>query len=47
MNMLKTAAAGMVGFAMGAGAMMTPGMQKWKRQAQRQMDRLAKMVRNW
>lgn len=47
MNMLKTAAAGMVGFAMGAGAMMTPGMQKWKRQALKQMDKLTRMVKMW
>jgi len=47
MSMMKTAAAGMLGFAMGAGAMMAPGAQKWKRQAQRQVDRLARMVKSW
>lgn len=47
MSIMKTAAAGMLGFAVGAGAMMTPGMQKWKKQAQRQVDRLARMVKTW
>lgn len=47
MSMLKTAAAGMIGFAIGAGAMMAPGSQKWKRQAQKQADKLAKMVKTW
>ena len=47
MSMLKTAAVGMLGFAVGAGAMMAPGSQKWKRQAQRQVERLSRMVNNW
>ena len=47
MSMLKTAAVGMLGFAVGAGAMMAPGSQKWKRQAQRQGERLSRMVKNW
>ena len=47
MNMIKTAAAGMIGFAVGAGAMMMPGSQKWKRQAQRQVDRIMKIARSW
>lgn len=47
MSMLKTAAVGMLGFAMGAGAMMTPGSQKWKRQAQRQVEKLSRMVKSW
>lgn len=47
MSMLKTAAAGVLGFAMGAGAMMAPGGQKWKRQAQRQVEKLSRMVKNW
>lgn len=47
MNVLKTAAAGMIGFAVGAGAMMMPGNQKFKRQAQKQMDKLAKMAKMW
>ena len=47
MSMIKAAAAGMIGFAVGAGAMMAPGTQKWKRQAQRQVDKLARMVRSW
>ncbi len=45
--MLKTAAAGMIGFAVGAGAMIMPGNQKWKRQAQRQVDRLMRLAKNW
>ena len=47
MNMINTAAAGMIGFAVGAGAMMMPGSQKWKRQAQRQVDRIMKIARSW
>ena len=47
MSMLKTAAVGMMGVAVGAGAMMAPGSQKWKRQAQRQVERLSRMVKNW
>lgn len=47
MSMLKTAAVGMLGFAVGAGAMMAPGSQKWKRQAQRQVEKLSRMVKNW
>lgn len=47
MNMLKTAAAGMIGFAAGVGAMMAPGSQKWKKQTQRQVEKLAKMVKTW
>lgn len=47
MNMLKTAAAGMLGFAVGAGAMMMPGNQKWKRQAQRQMDKIMRIAKSW
>lgn len=47
MNMLKTAAVGAIGFAMGAGAMMMPGNQKWKRQAQRQVDRVMRIAKSW
>ena len=47
MNMIKTAAVGALGFAMGAGAMLMPGSQKLKRQAQKQVDRLVKMSRSW
>lgn len=47
MNMMKTAAAGALGFAMGAGAMLMPGSQKFKRQAQRQVDKLVKLAKNW
>ena len=46
MSMIKAAAAGMIGFAIGAGAMMMPGSQKWKKQAQRQADKLARMMRS-
>ena len=45
--MLKAAAAGMLGFAVGAGAMMMPGNQKLKRQAQRQVDRLMRIAKSW
>jgi len=47
MNMIKTAAVGAIGFAMGAGAMLLPGNQKLKKQAQRQMDKLVRMARMW
>ncbi|MBR6571766.1 MAG: hypothetical protein IKK75_15065 [Clostridia bacterium] len=47
MNLLKTAAAGMIGFAVGAGAMMMPGNQKWKRQMQRQVDKVMKLAKDW
>ncbi len=47
MSMLKTAAAGVIGFAVGAGAMIMPGNQKWKRQAQRQVDRIMRLAKNW
>lgn len=47
MSMMKTAAVGMLGFAVGAGAMMAPGSQKWKRQAQRQVEKLSRMVKSW
>lgn len=47
MGIFKTAAAGMIGFAAGAGAMLMPGTQKWKRQMQRQVDKVMKVVRNW
>ncbi len=47
MSMLKAAAVGALGFAVGAGAMMAPGSQKWKRQAQRQVEKLSRMVKSW
>lgn len=47
MNLITTAAVGAIGFAMGAGAMLMPGSQKLKRQAQKQVDRLVKMSRSW
>lgn len=47
MSMMKTAAAGMIGFMMGAGAMMAPGSQKVKRQARRQVEKLSRMVKMW
>lgn len=47
MNVIKTAAIGAIGFAVGAGAMMLPGNQKLKRQAQRQVDRMVKMAKMW
>ena len=37
----------MIGFAVGAGAMIMPGNQKWKRQAQRQVERLMRLAKNW
>lgn len=47
MSMMKTAAAGMLGFAIGAGAMLMPGNQKLKKQAQRQADRVMRLMRSW
>lgn len=47
MSIFKTAAAGMIGFAAGAGAMLMPGTQKWKRQMQRQADKMMKVIKNW
>ena len=45
--MINTAAVGAIGFAIGAGAMMLPGNQKLKKQAQRQVDKLVRMARMW
>ncbi|MCI6378650.1 MAG: hypothetical protein MR842_12990 [Clostridiales bacterium] len=47
MNALKTAAVGALGFAVGAGAMLMPGNQKLKRQAQKQIDKLVRMSKQW
>ncbi len=47
MSMLKTAAVGMLGFAVGAGAMLMPGNQKWKRQMQRQVDKVMKLAKSF
>ena len=47
MNVLKTAAVGALGFAVGAGAMLMPGNQKLKRQAQKQIDKLVEMSKQW
>ena len=45
--MIKAAMIGALGFAMGAGAMLMPGSQKLKKQAQKQVDKLVKLTRNW
>ena len=48
MSMLKTAAAGAIGFAVGAGAMLMPGNQKLKKQAQKQKSRVPeRCFRSW
>jgi len=47
MNMMKTTMVGALGFAMGAGAMLMPGNQKMKRQAQRSMDKIVRMAKSW
>lgn len=47
MNIIKTAAVGAIGFAVGAGAMLMPGNQKLKKQAQKQMDKLVRMSKMW
>lgn len=47
MSVVKTAMAGVIGFAIGAGTMMAPGNQKMKKQAQKQMDKLMKLSKMW
>ena len=47
MSMLKTAAAGAIGFAVGAGARLKPGNEQLKTQAQKQMDKLVRMAKMW
>ena len=47
MGVVKAAIAGAVGFAAGAGAMLMPGNQRMKKQAQKQMDKLMKMAKMW
>ena len=47
MSMIRTAMVGALGFAAGASAMLMPGGQKMKRQAQKQVGKLVKMTRNW
>lgn len=47
MSVLKMSVAGAMGFAAGVGMGLLPGTQKWKRQAQKQVDKLAKMAKNW
>lgn len=47
MNLVKTMMAGAVGFAAGAGAMLWPGNQKLRKQAQKSVDKLMKMSRMW
>ncbi|MEG0268713.1 MAG: hypothetical protein RR653_12180 [Clostridia bacterium] len=47
MNMLKTAMVGVIGFAVGASAMLLPGNQKMKHQAQKQVDKLMRMSKMW
>ena len=47
MSAWKAAVAGAVGFAVGAGAMLMPGNQKLKKQAQKQMDKLVRMAKMW
>lgn len=47
MNVMKTMMAGALGFAMGAGAMLMPGNQKMKKQAQRSMEKLMRIAKSW
>lgn len=47
MSIIKTAMAGALGFAAGAGAMLMPGNQKMKKQMQKQMDKLVKLGKAW
>lgn len=47
MNMMKTMMVGALGFAMGAGAMLMPGNQKMKRQAQRSVDKIMRIAKAW
>ena len=47
MSMHKTAAEGDIGIAVGADAMLMPGTQQLKKQAQKQMDKLVRMAKMW
>lgn len=47
MNMMKTMMVGALGFAMGAGAMLMPGNQKMKKQAQRSVEKLMRVAKSW
>lgn len=47
MSTTRTAMVGMLGFMIGAGAMMMPGNQKMKRQVQKQADRIARFAKMW
>ena len=47
MSVVKAAIAGAVGFAAGAGAMLMPGNQKMKKQAQKQVDKLMRLAKMW
>ena len=44
---MKTMMVGALGFAMGAGAMLMPGNQKMKKQAQKNVDKLMRMAKSW
>ncbi|MBR4069061.1 MAG: hypothetical protein IKK08_10625 [Clostridia bacterium] len=46
MNMMKTVMVGALGFAAGAGAMLMPGNQKLKKQAQRSVDKFMRMAKS-
>lgn len=47
MNVMKTMVVGALGFAAGAGAMLMPGNQKLKRQAQKSVDKMMRIAKSW
>ncbi len=47
MSLVGMAVTGVVGFAIGAGAMIMPGNQKLRKQVVRQVDQLRKMSKMW
>ncbi len=47
MNVGKAAFTGALGFAIGAGLMMMPNSNKWRKAVLRQAEELRRAARNW
>ena len=47
MNVGKIAVTGALGFAIGAGLMMMPNSNKWRKAVLREADNLRRAARNW
>ena len=47
MSLGKMAATGALGFAIGAGLMMMPGGNKWRKAVLREAENLRRAARNW